>query len=199
MKTFIKAMHLFLVTTSFCVNNLAAEPKTGKAKGDIDRKAIEEQRLKEEQEDEYEEKNRWIWKYSSKNNEVYWLHTSNRPKHCKGNLQAVKTRWQLNLHETIQELCWYKNSRDTYITITDPEALFMSTTKIDATKFDYIPSNKENKAAAQAERSRQIREAILEDYSRSRREEKNRLDRLQQQLMRPPMICHGMGDMLLCD
>jgi hypothetical protein len=181
-------------------NIYAAEPKSAaKSKTDLAAKAAEDQRLKEEREDEYEEKNRWIWRYTLKNDEVYWLHTSNRPTACKGKLQAVKTRWQLNEHETIQELCWHKKSGDTYITIVDPQAYLMSTTKIDAAKFDYIPSKKEKKAAALAERNRQMRDAILEDYSRARRDERDRLERVKQQLLRPPMICHDTGDMLLCD
>jgi hypothetical protein len=188
----------------FCFFNFStafsSEPKSAsKTKSDLAAKAAQEQRVKEERDDEFEEKNRWIWRYTLKNSESYWLHTSNRPTACKGNLQAVKTRWQLNQHETIQELCWSKKPGDTHITIIDPQAYLMSTTKIDAAKFDYIPSNKEKKAAALAEQNRQLRDAILEDYSRSRREEKDRFERMQHQLLRPPMICHGMGDMLLCD
>lgn len=189
----MKLIYLFIAVSIFFVNSAAAEPKVGKAKLDSDRKAFAEQRLKEQQEDEYEEKNRWIWRYTLKNNESYWLHTSNRPTACKGNLQAVKTRWQLNEHETIQELCWYKKSGETYITITDPKAYLLSTTKIDAAKFDYIPSNKEKKAAALAEQNRRLSEAILENYSRTRREEKIQFDS-----MASPIIMDINGNLVTC-
>ena len=185
---------LFLLILLTSLNICAAEPRgASKTKSDLAAKAAQEQRMKEERDDEIEEKNRWIWRYKLKNNETYWLHTSNRPVACKGNLQAVKTRWQLNQHETIQELCWSKKPGDTNITIIDPQAYLMSTTKIDATKFDYIPSNKEKKAAALAEQNRQLRDALLEDYSRSRREENARFDRIAS-----PMIMDINGNLVTC-
>lgn len=196
--TILKGLAVKLVLMALLLSGLsntqAIEPKSSsKSKFDLANKAAEEQRLKEEREDEFEEKNRWIWRYTLNNKEVYWLHTSNRPAACKGNLQAHKTRWQLNQHEIIQELCWYKNPGEAYITIVDPQAYLFSTTKIDAAKFEYIPSNKEKKAAAMAERNRQLRDALVESYSRHQREEKAKVEG-----MASPTIMNINGNLVMC-
>jgi hypothetical protein len=121
------------------------------------------QQLEEERADDEQEKNRWFWQtYHDKNGEAYFLHSSHIPGDCKGKLRAVKVRLQMRQNEILKELCWHKGEKETVVTLTDPEATFFGTTKIDAASFQYIPSDKEQKAEARRiaaeERSRRMAE-----------------------------------------
>ena len=171
-----------LLASLFTLCCLSAELKSirdTKAKQEIEAKAKEAERLEaEEKADEAQAKNRWSFRMDDKNQETYWLHISNRPTNCKGNLRAVKTRWQMNKHELIKELCWLKNPGDKVVTIIDPDAYLFGTTKIDATLFEYIPSNKEKREAARAETNRLMLEYLNKSYEESRKSNERMLERM---------------------
>ena len=193
-----------IILASISLTSVADNVKTKPSKenqAEIDRKIEIAKKKKKLEEDEAEnERSRWIWRYNKDDNEVIWLHSYDRPTECKGNLLAIKTRWQMGNHEIIQNLCWLKNDREKFVTIIDTSAYFLGKTTIDASKLVYIPSDKEKREAKEAEDRRTLMNNLSDYISRKQREEQEQYRMLQQNLLRPPMLCNDMGGgMMMCN
>lgn len=173
------------LTPFLCQSADSKGSREAKNKADSEAKFIADtQAAAEERADELQAKNRWVFRFDDKNQESYWLHNSEKPATCKGNLRAIKSRWQMNTHELIKELCWSKKQGDTSITLVDPSAYLIKTEKIDAALFKYIPSNKERKAAEAEERSQRI----LEGISRWSEENRKSREKMMERLMPIPVM-----------
>lgn len=173
-------------------------------KGDVAAKE-EAKKIQEEladRADDEQEKNRWKFKtLHDKNGEAYFLHSSQRPSNCKGELRAVKVRLQMKENEVIKELCWNKGNGETAVTLVDPDAMLFGKTKIDATLFVYIPSDRERKSeearVRAVERHRQLQETLREmqrqQSSTDLWRDELRRELLRSELLRGPMTCIDLG------
>lgn len=146
-------------------------------------------KIQEELADDEQEKNRWKFKtFHDKNGEAFFLHSSQRPDNCKGELRAIKVRMQMEQNEVIKELCWYKGNGATEVTLVDPEAILFGKTKIDAALFLSIPSDRERKAEERRIREERIAQEIYRDLQRQQRSTGP-----QRELRRDPITCIDLG------